>query len=235
MYARARPLIAFVVLASGCGPRPAPSTSQRPQRTRDDAKAGATATFENVIAEGVMQAEDVNALLAPLEPELAACLTEGGIPTTTELSLVFPFPSGEESAVRAAWRDGVFIEIPTCLAKHFPGSASVRFQPARFTNVYVVIRTTSHKATAPAAPVPPERRAEFEMFFCDVDRLANASALKEPAKSAVMSAWARQHVRHPGPWETSSSVVERDASEWIDYLEKAIRAVGIKKCRFQGW
>jgi hypothetical protein len=233
----------------GCGSSPAPATSPAPIAPPPDAapvgvaidaavplappidepRPTPTASLENIVVAGELDAAKVTELLAPLAGELGTCLGANG-PTTTELSLTI-----KKSAIgfRNAWQGDAPIIAP-CLRAIFPDEQQ-RTWDMKSTTVYVVVKAAPPGMVAPAAPALRERRDEFVRLYCDLEKLAGAEKLQVPDKQNRMIAWARDHIKHPAPLQLASDVPTWSPAEGAYKLEKAIRAEGIKKCDLQRW
>ena len=201
---------------AGVTPAPSPAVAPPP-----------AVTFENLIVAGALSPDEVTRRLAPLAPALACLATSG--PITTELSLLV---AGDTLGFRSAWQDGV-PTAPACVQPIFPGDP---IEPgAPWTSVYVVVKVAPPDTTAPAAPAPPERRADFERMFCELDRLAGADKVEVGARGQAMQRWAREHVRHPATFELARQISEQHPAETARFAQRALRAEGIAKCRMQRW
>ncbi len=188
-----------------------------------------TATLENVVVAGELDAAKATEMVAALVPDLARCLGSAG-PTTTELSLTI-IKSG--IGLRAAWQNDT-PSVPPCLQSIF-ADPQQRAWNVGSTTVYAVVKATPPGTTAPEAPKLAERRAEFVRLFCDLEKLAGAEALEPIEKRNAMQTWARDHIKHPAPLQLASDVSTWSPSDMNFKLEKALLAEGIKKCSLQRW
>jgi len=189
-----------------------------------------TATFEGVITAGALGVAEATELLSPHGPAIAACLGSAG-PTTTEL--LFSIPDGVHLELRNAWHAGVAI-APDCLKPMFAADPNTR-RGTRSTGVYVVVKATPPGTTAPAAPAPPESRAEHERMFCHLERLSGADKSPVENDQTLMTTWVRDHVRHPAPYELAGQIAEQNPAEMDRFVTRSLKAVGIKKCPDRRW
>lgn len=241
-----RALAAMVVV--GCGSAPAPATTMTPNDPPVVVAAPppapapipptppppppATGTIEGVIVAGALTTADVTALLAPLAPQLAACLSTAGA-TTSELLL--SIPDGVHPTLRNVWRGGAPIEpTPACLEPIFPADPAVT-RDRRSTGVYVVVKATPPGTTAPVSPAPPDRRASFDAMFCLAFETSGADKLAVEHRMKTMQEWILNNVRHPAPYEVAGAVGDLNLAEIEGYLKRSIKAEGIKKCPLQNW
>lgn len=195
-----------------------------------DAAPAPTATLDNLVVEGELDAAKVSDLLYGLAPQLASCLGAAG-PSTTELSLTIVKSA---IGIRNAWQDDA-ATVPACLRAIFDAVPD-RAWNVGATTVYVVVKAGPPGSVAPDAPVLRERRAEFQRLFCDLEKLSGADKLASPPeKQSRMTAWARDHIKHPAPLQVTSDIGTWNPADRKHKLKSAIEAEGIKKCALQRW